>query len=431
MADEHQNWLARGFILINHKRYSQAEVELGRALGGDVDRAFAFYLLAWTQSKQGKFAEAEETAGRCIAEDPKSGQGYEVLSMVLERRGRLVEAEKATRSALACRPQSANYRGDLAWILRRQGRPEEALTVVEEALREDPLLVRLHIIRTGALIDLQRWDDAKASALHALSLNPEESGSRRQLGDIAFGQKDYTAARKHYAGALRLDPNDAYTRTRFLNALRYSFWYYRVLQPGDSGGGKAGIEMLWPVMAGAAVAAVRVPAVLAVALALSLLIWLFLAVRWFLRITVAPVTTLRLRFHPIARALISPDEIECSDYVAMLTVGAVLAFGAALWGAGGISVVLSGAGVLFLILIVSVTKTFQATGIRRTLREAYSWLLLTVGSLGIVALTSARYPLGFAALSVCVVGAVKAEAVTDALHSIIAGARGKEDRTNA
>jgi tetratricopeptide (TPR) repeat protein len=424
MADEHQKWLDRGFCLVDLRRYAQAEVELRRALAGEVDRAYAFYLLGWAQAKQGKFAEAEETAGRSIAENPHSGQGYEILGMALQGRSRWAEAEKAARSALACNPQSGGYRADLAWILRCQGRPAEALTLIEEGLQNEPELVRLHISRTGALIELRRWDAARESALHALSLNPEEPVSRRQLGDIAFEHKDYAAAQNYYSDALRLEPSNTYVRERLLKVMRYGFWYYRMLQPRKADGSSAALK-LWPILAGGVAGARMLPMLAAAAIALVLLAVLFLAVRWFLRVTLAPVTTFWLRFHPMGRALLSPDEIECSDYVAMLTGGAVLAFAAALLGVWGLGWVMLGVGILFLMLTLPVTWAFQATGTRRTVREAYTWLLLSVGGLAIAALASNQVELGSGAFGLLAAGAFGAEKITDVVYSMLPKRGGK------
>ena len=100
MADEHQKWLDRGYFLLEHGRYEQAEVEVRRALAGEVDRSYGFYLLAWGQAKLGKLAEAEENARRSLAENPASARGYEVLTLVFDQRGQLAQAEKAARSAL-------------------------------------------------------------------------------------------------------------------------------------------------------------------------------------------------------------------------------------------------------------------------------------------------------------------------------------------
>jgi tetratricopeptide (TPR) repeat protein len=425
MAAEHQKWLDRGFYLVDLRRYAQAEVELRRALVGDVDRAYAFYLLGWAQAKQGKFAEAEESAGRSIAENPHSGQGYEVLGMAMQGRSRWADAEKAARSALACNPQSGGYRADLAWVLRCQGRPAEALTLIEEGLQNEPELVRLHISRTGALIELRRWDAARKSALHALSLNPEEPVSRRQLGDIAFEHKDYPTAQNYYADALRLEPYNTYVRDRLLKSMRHSFWYYRMLQPRNAGG-SATAGKLWPILAGGVAGARILPMLAAAAIALFLLVVLFLAVRWFLRVTLAPVTAFRLRFHPIGRALLSPDEIECSEYVAMLTGGALLAFGAALLGAWGLGWVMLGVGLLLVMLTVPVTWAFQATGRRRTVREAYTWLLLSVGGLAIAALASNQVELGSGTFGLLAAGAFGAEKITDAVYSMLAKRGGKK-----
>src|ERR1700722_1025221 len=105
MADNHQKWLDRALQLIELRRYGQAEVEARRALAGEVDRSFAFYVLAWGLQKQGKFKESEENAGRSIAQNPKWGGGYHVLALALHGQVRWAEAEKAVRTALACNPQ--------------------------------------------------------------------------------------------------------------------------------------------------------------------------------------------------------------------------------------------------------------------------------------------------------------------------------------
>jgi tetratricopeptide (TPR) repeat protein len=416
MADAAQARLERGRILLFQRRYAQAETELSLALAGDVDKTLALYWLAWAQMSLGRLHEAEATAARSIAENPERSEGYHVRAVIKRKQGHLAEAEAAARLALKKDSGTVEYRAELAWILVYRKKPEDALALVDQALQDAPQAVSLHRVRTDCLIQLRRLDDARQSARHTLSIDPEDATSHAQLGNIYFQDKDYDSAWRHYAEALRLDPQYAYARSGLLSTLRHRIWYYRVLVPKNSSqiGRLRGVWFYGLIGAGAAARAF--PNV-SLAMMIVLMVTLLLALaRWYLGATVAPVTTLLLRLNPIGRAALSADERECSEIAAMLLGGAALSFLGAIFGVWhGLFAV----GMLLLLLVAPLAKTYEKQGRDRTLREAYTWLLMSVGAFGVAALAQKMYGLAIGLFMTCGAGALAFEFFTNAIGGIM------------
>ncbi len=423
MAVDASKRMERGRILLDQSRYAQAEVELRLALAEEAHRLLALYWLAFAQSGQNKLEEAEETAARTIAADPERPEGYHIRAVVLRKKNRLAEAERVIRLCLQ-KGREVEYHAELAWNLISQRRAEDALEVAEQALEDSPWAVQLICARTASLIQLERLEEARKSARHALSIDPLHTFSHAQLGNVLFQLKDYDGSAGHFAEALRLDPGYAYARSELLNALRHRYWYYRALPPNNPRLWPQSIAVWLPLLMVGGTVAQSFPMLGTILLVLFLLVLSATFVRWFLGVTVGPVSTLLLRLNPIGRAALHHDEIECSDYVALLLVGGPLAIGAALLGVWqGMYAV----GLLLLVMTVPVTKTFQMRGVRRTVGKACTWLLFSVGCGAIHAIASGMPAEGASVLTACIIVALLFEAVTSVVNAFLAWLPGKRD----
>jgi hypothetical protein len=84
-------------------------------------------------------------------------------------------------------------------------------------------------------------------------------------------------------------------------------------------------------------------------------------------------------------------------------------------------------GLVFMMLVVPVTRMYQKTGAQRKLAEAYAWLLMSVGAGGIAALAQEMYEVAAMAFVACGVGALGCEGITNALWRMLIAIRGLTD----
>jgi predicted Zn-dependent protease with MMP-like domain/Flp pilus assembly protein TadD len=121
--------------------------------------------------------------------------------------------ELARRGArLARRAGDAEAAADFAWVeaagLNQLGRSREALARLEEAEAACPDSVDVHLEKGFALYELCRFDDARRALLRAEELDPEEPWIQHHLGLVAERQGDAEEARRRFARARRLAPDD-------------------------------------------------------------------------------------------------------------------------------------------------------------------------------------------------------------------------------
>lgn len=373
--------IERAKLLIDNRRWKEAEAELHRAIASEDARGTALYWLAWTLLWQDRLKEAETAAARAIAEDPEWSSGYYIRAVVLKRMGIWNEAEEAIRAAIHKNANVPEYRALLAHMRLDQRRPQEALEIADQGLRNSPEAVDLHQVRTDALIELGKLDEAGESARQAASLNPQDEFTMAQLGRIAFNQKDFATAQERFGTALRILPTYTYARRCLLETLRARTWIYRLLAP------KQKVKMTPRMYIGvlylgllAFVGALIVPWPYRILPALGCALAAFVLVRGYVGLAFNPLSALALRLNPSGRAALSREEIRCSNYVALLLGGALLA--TALTAAGIWIAFL--AALLQVLLVIPVAKIFQSTGRKRTIAVLYTVGLALSGVAGIV-----------------------------------------------
>lgn len=197
----------RGMILLEQRRYPEAEKYFREALGIDPHDTAALYHLAVCEANQNRNAAALATIGRALALDP----------------------------------ENADFHSLRALILVDERRAKEALAASEEALRIDPDSDYALTARAAALLSRNEWKTAEAAARRALEINPDNGTAAQQLahalrlqnrlqesagqtaymlaqdpespdnhstaGWLALQSGDRRKAEEHFLEALRLDPS--------------------------------------------------------------------------------------------------------------------------------------------------------------------------------------------------------------------------------
>lgn len=400
---------------MDHRRWAEAEAECRLALASECDRALAFYWLAWVQMRQEKFAEGLQNAERAIVEDPERGGGYHARALILDKQGDRAEAEKAIRTAIQKDPYTPEYRSDLGWMIvyRRAG---DALEAVNEGLKHSPEHASLHQVRTEALGLLKQAGAAEESARKALALAPENAVSHAQLAAIEFRKKNYEAAEKLYAEALRINPGYTYAREGLVKALRARTWIYRIAGPQPPRtktppsfavsfvSGLIGLTML-----------IRFAPQFGAAVGLILLaIAAFFLVRFYLRAIANPVSTLLIRRNPLGRAALASQEVECSDYAVMLLGGALAALVAGVAGARICFLI----GLYLLLLMVPMAKSYELKGRRQKLAQGYTWFLFSMAAFSVAAFVSKHVGAGSVLVTVFIYGLLLFQFVLGALFRL-------------
>jgi tetratricopeptide (TPR) repeat protein len=401
--------VARAKILVDQGRWKEAEAELGRALAAQgADRSLALYYLAWAQQGQGRYEESIATASRCIAEDPEVSRGYHVRAVALRKKGELAAGEEAARTAVQKDAETTEYRSEWAWNLLVQGRAKEALAICDAGLAKYPEAVNLHRARTEGLILAGHLYTARDSALRALSIEAEDAASITQLGSIAYKQKDLAAAEKHFVDALRIRPGYEHARQLLRRTVRERVWFHRFFSSNPGAGNvRTGAMAVRIFIAACFVAGFGVRAIPGGALALGLLVMLLMMLGglWlYALVMLTPLYTLALRRKPVARALLTRDELDCSTWTACMIGGGIVAWFLAafgVWHRGFYAL-----SAILLLLPIPLIRAFEGTSRQKLIARIYTGAMAALGVCGVVAFALDEKDAGILCLIASLVGTI-------------------------
>ncbi len=212
--------------------------------------------------EQRRFREAQGYLRDVIRENPEDPEIYYLLACCLSvERSQAGEALAMIDEAIRLAPDRARYHAIRSNILSLLGRPREALRTAEEAKALDPGLIDGYIMSSNAylLLGMSRQAEAAARAAlaidpqnesaanqlsHALrlqgrkienveqiqallALNPENPRSHATAGWSALQNGQRQVAERHFLEALRLDPEDSFSREGLLESFRARSLPYR------------------------------------------------------------------------------------------------------------------------------------------------------------------------------------------------------------
>ncbi|NNF56601.1 MAG: protein kinase [Rhodothermaceae bacterium] len=206
----------RKYDATNDPRWKDEAGEAGeQAVELDGDLAPVRVTLGLIYKGTGEFEAAEREFLRALTLDSLDAQAHKELAATYYFLGRLDEAEREYRRAIALKPGYWEYHGSLAFLYSAQGRHEEAIPLLRRVIQLRPdnpwgyndLGLQYH--RLG------RLDSAAVWYRRATEANPAATGPTalafRNLGDLAFLQRDYAEAAQIYQRALRLDSTNSDT----------------------------------------------------------------------------------------------------------------------------------------------------------------------------------------------------------------------------
>ena len=147
-------------VLLETKRYGDAEAWLREMLATNPTNARAHALLSYALYLQDRDAEALREAEAAIGSDPSdpSSHYYRALALLaLERAG---SAMTAIQEAIRLNPQQAHYYAVVSRIHVKRKAWQKALVAAEEGLRFHPEHSPCLNLRGMALVNLGRKQDA-------------------------------------------------------------------------------------------------------------------------------------------------------------------------------------------------------------------------------------------------------------------------------
>jgi tetratricopeptide (TPR) repeat protein len=125
-------------VLVEHKRFEEAELEFQSALRLNPLDWEAMRYLGLIYGDQGHLEEAIKSFQSALTLDPNNADLHYNLGVVLQRAHRLEDAVREFQAALRLNPMDASSHNNLGVVYGQQGRLDEAVKEFKAALEIDP-----------------------------------------------------------------------------------------------------------------------------------------------------------------------------------------------------------------------------------------------------------------------------------------------------
>ncbi|MBN1875331.1 MAG: tetratricopeptide repeat protein [Anaerolineae bacterium] len=393
--------LAQIHLLIDLKRYQDAEGRLREALAREPQHAEAHRLLAYTLYHQDRNTEALREIQVSIGLEPAEGHNYYVCALIFLEMERANKAMAMIQEALRLDPEIAAYHAALGHIYLYQKAWHKALDAARTGLRINPEDVACINVQATALVKLGLQDSADETLTYALSLDPANATTHANQGWAYLHQGEHQPALEHFREALRLNPMSDWARQGIVEALkarnpiyrmllRYFLWMSR-LTTGEQWAVSATSSGVLRVLR---LLARQIPVLYVIVLPLALLYFTFSVLTWIAR----PLFALVLRFDKFGRLALPQEEITASNWIGVclftgigsLFLAGISAIATLMWDIPLLSPTFLVLAVVALALMVPISGIFrcppapradkrQRPGTRRLILIVYTVLLALIG----------------------------------------------------
>jgi len=367
-------------ILLNTKRYTDAEEMLREALAAEPNSARAHALLSHALYAQDRNAAALHEAEVAIGLDPEQSSHHYLRARALLALERAGTAMSAIQEALRLKPDDPNYHALVARIHLKRKAWAKAQRAAEQGLQFDPEHVTCLNLRALALTNLGERQDARQTLASALARDPNNALTHANQGWALLHANDHQGALEHFREALRLNPLLDWARSGILEALkarnpiyrlllRYFLWMSR-LTAEEQWETVAIVSAAWRVLR---ISARAFPPLYIIVAPLSLFYWFFSLLTW----TARPLFAMLLRYDREGRLALPREDMIASNWVALclLTAGGGLIGAMLCANLGFLVLTLCG-----LAMILPIAGVFRCDpGIGRVVLIVYTVLLALCG----------------------------------------------------
>jgi tetratricopeptide (TPR) repeat protein len=384
-----ENLVERASLLIQTKRYKEAEKHLAEVLATEPDNAEALSLLALCKSEGGQHAEAIKIMEQVVGRQPDNPQSLYLYAIMLLRNNEMRKSEKFVKEAIAFDPFNADYFALLASIKIQQKEWQEAYDTANKGLEIDAENLACLNLRSTALTKLDRHEESFETIREALNKDPRNDHTHANLGWSQLEKGNHKAALESFRAALQLNPGNEYARAGLVEALKarylfyrlflkYSFWMNNLKAKGQWFliiGAYVGIRILNSVSDSNPDLAVFLKPIVYLYIAFAISTWI-----------ITPLSNLFLRLNVYGRYALDDKQLQASNFTGISFALALVGGAMFLFTGNELFLIILFFGVFMMIPLSSMLN--PATPGKRAILIAYATGLAVVGllSIGILAI---------------------------------------------
>ncbi len=172
----------------------------------------------------GRYDEAEAELRRALVLDPQNAFAHQQLAATFYYLGRLREAEASYKDALRLKPGYWAFYNNLGFLYNAEGRHEDAIDVYRQVtmLRPDSPWgynnLGVQYEQLGRFGEAAAWYQKATEVGSGVAV----AQAQRNLGSLAYRQRDFAAAARLYEQAQRSDSADADGWSNLANAYHWA-----------------------------------------------------------------------------------------------------------------------------------------------------------------------------------------------------------------
>lgn len=320
-------------ILIQQKKYKEAAYMLNTLLSNDPNNTYLLSLLAEVNLQMDQYDCALELIETAIGLSPDESHLYYIKARIDIQQDKYDAAESDIQESIALDPYDAHYYALWALIKLTRKQYQKALELANQSLSIDAENIQALNVRSTALLKLNDPAASFATIEGALRGDPNNAYTHANYGWGLLEKGDHKKALNHFKEALKNNPNHAYAQAGMMQAIKASNPVYRMYLNYSFWLGNLTARYQWAVILGfyfgvrlLSTVAKNNPALEPYLNPIIIVLSIIAFSTW----VITPISNLFLRFNAYGKYLLSREEKMNASFVGLsfliFLVGLVLLF---------------------------------------------------------------------------------------------------------
>ncbi|MEO6289289.1 MAG: tetratricopeptide repeat protein [Ginsengibacter sp.] len=224
MSDRH---IQHAVYLLQQHKFKEAETILNGLFAQDPTNTDVIGLLCEVKMFQDKFDQAMALVNNALGLDPSAGHLFYKRARIFIQQDKYDAAEKDLQQAISLNPFETDNFALLALLKIERKQFAEALTLADKALELNSENINALNARSTALLKLNRKEESFSTIEGALREDPDNAYTHANYGWGLLEKGSHRDALTHFTEALRKNPNLELAQRGMAEALKARYILYR------------------------------------------------------------------------------------------------------------------------------------------------------------------------------------------------------------